>query len=44
VAGKKELDLEGRLVLHAWANDLFGYGSTREMLSDLERADEGFDG
>ena len=41
---KKELNLEGRLVLHAWANYLFGYESTREMLSDLERAGEGFDG
>ncbi len=41
---KKELDLEGRLVLHAWVNSLFGYASTRELLNDLERADEGFDG
>lgn len=32
---KKELSLEGRLVLHAWANYLIGYESTREMLSDL---------
>ena len=44
MAGKKDINLESRLVLHAWANDLFGYESTREMLSDLERADEGFDG
>jgi hypothetical protein len=44
VARKKDINLEGRLVLHAWANDLFGYADTREMLSDLERADEGFDG
>ncbi|CAA9461950.1 MAG: FIG00641605: hypothetical protein [uncultured Rubrobacteraceae bacterium] len=44
MAAKKDLNLEGRLVLHSWANDLFGYGSAREMLGDLERADEGFDG
>ncbi len=44
MAKKKDINLEGRLVLHAWVNDLFGYGSTRELLSDLEKADEGFDG
>ena len=44
MTSKKDINLEGRLVLQSWANDLFGYGSTREMLSDLERADEGFDG
>jgi len=44
MARKNDLNLESRLALHAWANDLFGYGSTRDLLSDLERADEGFDG
>ncbi len=41
---KNDLNLESRLAMHAWANDLFGYGSTRDLLSDLERADESFDG
>ncbi len=36
--------LEQRLVLHNWINDLLGYGSTGELLSDLKDADEGFDG
>lgn len=44
MARKNDPNLEGRLALHAWANDLFGYADTREMLSDLGRADEGFDG
>lgn len=44
MARKTDIDLEGRLALHAWTNDLFGCESTREILSDLERADEGFDG
>lgn len=44
MARKKDLNLEKRLVLHAWMNDLFGYGSTRELLDDLKWADEGFDG
>lgn len=30
--------------MHAWINDLLGYGSTREALGDLEGVDEGFDG
>jgi hypothetical protein len=40
---KKDASLERRLALHAWVNDLFGYGSTREILGDLEGASEGFD-
>lgn len=44
MAKKRDLNLEGRLVLHSWVNDLFGYGSTRDLLSDLSRADEGFNG
>lgn len=44
MARKKDLNLEQRLVLHAWMNGLFGYGSTRELLDDLKWADEGFDG
>ena len=41
---RKDLSLEKRLVLHAWMNGLFGYGSTRELLDDLKWSDEGFDG
>ena len=44
MAKKKVFDLEKRLVLHAWMNDLLGYRSTRELLDDLKWADEGFDG
>ncbi len=44
MARKNDPNLEGRLALHAWANGLLGYADTREMLSDLGRADEGFDG
>ncbi len=44
MATKKDLNLEKRLVLHAWINSLFGYGSTRELLDDLKWSDEGFDG
>ena len=35
--------LERRLVLLAWLNDLFGYKSNKELLSDMKEADEGFD-
>ena len=35
--------LEQRLVLLAWLNDLFGYRSNRELLSDLRDTAEGFD-
>jgi len=35
--------LEGRLVLLAWLNSLFGYRSNREMLADLSEAAEGYD-
>jgi len=35
--------LEQRLVLLAWMNDLFGYGSNRELLADMKEAAEGFD-
>ena len=44
MAKKKDLNLEKRLVLHAWMNDLFGYGSTRDLLQDVNGAYEGFDG
>ncbi len=44
MARSNDPNLEGRLVLHAWANGLLGYADTREMLSDLGRSDEGFDG
>lgn len=37
------IKLEKRLVLLAWLNDLFGYKSNRELLSDMKEADEGFD-
>jgi len=35
--------LEGRLVLLAWLNDLFGYKSNRDLLLDMKEAAEGFD-
>ena len=35
--------LEQRLVLLAWLNDLFGYGSNRDLLGDLQGAEDGFD-
>ncbi|MEJ7843066.1 MAG: DEAD/DEAH box helicase family protein [Rubrobacter sp.] len=44
MAKKTDFSLEGRLVLHGWINDLLGYGSTREVLGDLDGVDEGFDG
>ncbi len=37
------IKLEGRLVLLAWLNDLLGYRSNRELLSDMKEAGEGFD-
>ena len=37
------IKLEKRLVLLAWLNDLFGYKSNRELLSNMKEADEGFD-
>lgn len=41
--GKPEyVKLERRLVLLAWLNGLFGYGSNRELLADLRGANEGF--
>ncbi len=43
MAKKKDLDLEKRLVLHTWMNDLFGYESTRKLLDDVEGAYKGFD-
>lgn len=35
--------LENRLVLLAWLNSLFGYKSNRELLADMQQAQEGFD-
>ena len=35
--------LEERLVLLAWLNDLFGYKSNRELLTDMKETAEGFD-
>ena len=37
------IKLERRLVLLAWLNDLFGYKSNQELLSDMKETDEGFD-
>ena len=37
------IKLEKRLVLLAWLNDLFGYKSNQELLSDMREADEGLD-
>jgi len=42
--GAQYVKLEQRLVLLAWLNDLFGYKSNKEMLADLCKADEGFNG
>jgi hypothetical protein len=39
----EHIKLEKRLVLLAWLNDLFGYKSNQELLSDMKEADEGFD-
>ena len=36
-------ELEQRMSLLAWLQSRLGYGSTGEMLSDIEQADEGFD-
>ena len=35
--------LEGRLVLLAWLNRLFGYRTNRELLVDMKETAEGFD-
>jgi len=35
--------LEQRLVLLAWLNDLFGFQSNRDLLTDMKEAAEGFD-
>jgi hypothetical protein len=43
MAKRNETRLEDRLVLHGWMNALFGYADTREVLTDLEKAAEGFD-
>ena len=37
------IKLEKRLTLLAWLNDLFGYRSNQELLSDMRETDEGFD-
>ncbi|HUT61544.1 MAG TPA: DEAD/DEAH box helicase family protein, partial [Phycisphaerae bacterium] len=41
--GAEYVKLERRLVLLAWLNSLFGYGSNQEFLSDTKRVAEGFD-
>ena len=41
--GAEYVKLERRLVLLAWLNSLFGYGSNQELLSDTKRVAEGFD-
>jgi hypothetical protein len=40
---QRYVKLEERLVLLAWLNDLFGFKSNRELLSDMKEAAEGFD-
>ena len=35
--------LEEHLTLHAWLNNRFGYQTTRELLADAKREEEGFD-
>ena len=34
--------LDNHLTLHAWINNHFGYKTTRDLLSDVETVDEGF--
>ena len=34
--------LDNHLTLHAWLNDHFGYKTTRDLLTDVARLDEGF--
>ncbi len=34
--------LDNHLTLHAWLNSHFGYKTTRDLLSDVETVDEGF--
>ncbi|MCY4553064.1 MAG: DEAD/DEAH box helicase family protein, partial [Candidatus Poribacteria bacterium] len=34
--------LDNHLTLHGWLNDHFGYKTTRELLTDVARLDEGF--
>lgn len=34
--------LENHLTLHGWLNDHFGYKTTRDLLNDVVRLDEGF--
>ncbi len=34
--------LDNHLTLHGWLNDIFGYKTTRELLTDVARLDEGF--
>ena len=36
-------EIEERLVLLAWLNDLFGYGHNRDLLADLKETAERFD-
>jgi hypothetical protein len=42
-ARTQPIQLESRLVLLAWLNNLLGYQDNRELLDDIKRADEGFD-
>ena len=37
------INLEQRLVLLAWLNNLFGYNNNRDLLQDIREAGEGFD-
>jgi len=42
-ASTQYVKLEQRLVLLAWLNDLFGYKSNRDLLTDMKETAEGFD-
>ncbi|HUU20065.1 MAG TPA: DEAD/DEAH box helicase family protein [Sedimentisphaerales bacterium] len=41
--GTTYVKLEKRLVLLAWLNDMLGYDSNKELLSDIKEAEEGWD-
>ena len=38
-----QCQLDNHLTLHAWLNKCFRYETTRSLLSDVEKVDEGFD-
>lgn len=41
-SNNSQRQLDNHLTLHAWLNSHFGYKTTRDLLSDMETVDEGF--